>query len=302
MTHKLDADDFFIHRVQQHCAERGLNFFLVEPLFVERFHECFSRKEIWARVLLNMHSEHHLPEDIYSRVVRLAHERGTKVIDEPAKAEAAFDKSRMHQRLGQAGFRVPYTLIVPAGDVAGFKLSAEEKARLGERFVVKPSHGYGRKGVILDARDESDLAASVKAWLNPAYLLQERICPKMDGEVPFYFRVFYVFGRVWCCWWNCFTDRYKEVTGEERERFALGGLEEIVRGVARLSEMTFFSSEIALTEAGEFVLIDYVNDQCHMLSQSADPKMGVPDRVVAGVARALVEGAFAERQATHFLG
>jgi hypothetical protein len=26
MTHKLDADDFFIQRIQQHCAERGLNF------------------------------------------------------------------------------------------------------------------------------------------------------------------------------------------------------------------------------------------------------------------------------------
>ena len=33
MTHKLDADDFFIHRVQQHCAERGLNSFLVN-------HQC----------------------------------------------------------------------------------------------------------------------------------------------------------------------------------------------------------------------------------------------------------------------
>jgi hypothetical protein len=291
MTHKLDADDFFIHRVQQHCAERGLNFFLVEPLFVERFYECYSRNEIWARVLLNMHSEHHLPEDIFSRVVRLAHERGTKVIDDPIKAEAAFDKSRMHQRLAQAGFRVPYTLIVPAGDVTRFKLSSEEKLRLGEPFVVKPSHGYGRKGVLLDAHDEGDLVASVNLWRNPAYLLQERIRPKMEGELPFYFRVFFVFGQVWACWWNCFTDRYKVVTSEEREQFGLAPLEEIVRGVARVSEMSFFSSEIALTDAGEFILIDYVNDQCHMLSQSANAKMGVPDAVVAAIAQALVENA-----------
>jgi hypothetical protein len=39
MTHQLDADDFFIHRVQQHCAERGLTFFLIEPLWVETFHD-----------------------------------------------------------------------------------------------------------------------------------------------------------------------------------------------------------------------------------------------------------------------
>jgi hypothetical protein len=37
-------------------------------------------------------------------------------------------------------------------------------------------------------------------------------------------------------------------------------------------------------------LIDYVNDQCHMLSQSANPQMGVPDAVVTAVATRLVEG------------
>ena len=55
--------------------------------------------------------------------------------------------------------------------------------------------------------------------------------------------------------------------------------------------MNFFSSEIALTGAGKFVLIDYVNDQCHMLTQSANPAIGVPDDIVAGVARQLVDGA-----------
>ena len=64
MTHKLDADDFFIHRVQQRCAERRLNFFLVEPLWVEPFCDQFAKGRVWARVLLNMHSEHHLPDDI----------------------------------------------------------------------------------------------------------------------------------------------------------------------------------------------------------------------------------------------
>src|SRR5213593_3122369 len=81
MTHKLDADDFFIHRVQQHCAERRLNFFLIEPLWVESFRIYLELHEVWARVLLNMHSEHHQPDEIYHRLVRLAHERQTVVID-----------------------------------------------------------------------------------------------------------------------------------------------------------------------------------------------------------------------------
>jgi hypothetical protein len=55
--------------------------------------------------------------------------------------------------------------------------------------------------------------------------------------------------------------------------------------------MRFFSSEIAQVESGEFVVIDYVNDQCHMLSQSADPQKGVPDALVRAIAAKLVSGA-----------
>jgi hypothetical protein len=65
----------------------------------------------------------------------------------------------------------------------------------------------------------------------------------------------------------------------------------MVRRVAELTGMRFFSSEIAMTEPGRFVLIDYVNDQCHMLSQGANPRMGVPNAVVAEIAGRLVDAA-----------
>src|SRR5687767_12715081 len=158
MTHKLDSDDFFIHRIQQHCAEAGLNFFLVEPLWVQRFYDFYARNEIWAKVLLNMHSEHHLPDDIYHRLVLLAHHKNTKVIDSPDVAQAAFDKGRMHEKLLEGGFNVPYTVIVPQTSSATFQLSEDQKIQLDSPFVIKPSHGYGKRGVILDAQSEADLA------------------------------------------------------------------------------------------------------------------------------------------------
>ena len=291
MTHKLDSDDFFIHRIQQHCAETGLNFFLVEPLWVQRFYEYYARNELWAKVLLNMHSEHHLPDDIYHRLVLLAHHKNTKVIDPPDLAQAAFDKARMHERLIAAGFNVPLTVVVPQSATATFRLTAEQKEQLGSPFVIKPSHGYGRRGVILDAVDETHLTRSVSAWANPSYLLQKKIVPRVIRGRPGYWRVFYCFGSVWISWWNCFTDLYSVVTETEIKEFSLEKLDELVRKIAELTQMKFFSSEIAQVENGDFVLIDYVNDQCHMLSQSSDPKMGVPDVVVAGIARKLVNAA-----------
>src|SRR5437868_15331261 len=103
MTHQLDADGFFIHCIQRGCAERGLEFFLVEPRWVRAFFEAYQREEAWARVLLNMHSEHHLPEEIFHKLVDLAEIRKTIIIDPPSVAQAAFDKSLLHARMEAAG-------------------------------------------------------------------------------------------------------------------------------------------------------------------------------------------------------
>src|ERR1041385_4396493 len=164
MTHKLDADDYFIHRVQRRCAERGLNFYLVEPLWVEIFYEKLHQKQIRVRALLNMHSEHHQPDDIYHRLVQLAFAGKTLVIDPPDLALAAFDKARLHPRLEAAGFSLPFTLIVPRRQITAFRLTPEDEAKLGTPFVIKPSLGYGKRGVILDATGVEDLSRSAAGW------------------------------------------------------------------------------------------------------------------------------------------
>lgn len=291
MTHKLDADDFFIHCIQRHCAEMRLNFFLVEPTWVEAFYEGFLKDRFWPRVLLNMHSEHHDPTDIYHRLIRLADERNTQVIDPPERALAAFDKSRLHPRLLAAGVKVPFTVIVPREKADHFQLNAEEKAALGSPFIIKPAMGYGRKGLVLDASTEADLARSITAWPDQNYLLQHRIVPREINGAPAYFRVYYVFGSVWFSWWNCYKDDYRLVTPQEAQEHDLKPLEEIIRRIASVSGMNFFSSEIAQTESREFFAIDYMNDQCHMLSQTANAQMGVPDELVAAIAKRLAEAA-----------
>src|SRR6266480_4845160 len=139
MTHKLDSDDFFIHSIQRHCAEAGLNFFLIEPRWVEAFYIGLQAGEIWPRVLLNMHSEHHQPEEIYHRLVRLAAEKHCQVIDPPEVAHLAFDKARLHPRLVKAGVCVPATVIVPREEAAAFRLNESDAAMLGSPFVIKPA-------------------------------------------------------------------------------------------------------------------------------------------------------------------
>lgn len=291
MTHRLDADDYFIHCIQKHCAEAGLNFFLIEPLWVERFYDCLDRGLVWPRVVLNMHSEHHEPKEIFHQLVRLAAQKHCRVIDPPDRALAAFDKAGLHPRLIAAGIHVPFTIIVPGHEVTSFQLEERHLSELETPFVIKPSLGYGRKGVILEATQASDLAKSAEAWPDRNYLLQRRIQPAdFQGRLG-YFRVFHAFGSIWSCWWNCYTDHYRPVEPSEVTELGLQPLTDITRQMAAVTGMDFFSTEIALTAEGRFVVIDYINDQCHMLSQGADPEKGVPNELVAAVARRLVEGA-----------
>ena len=287
MTHLLDADDFFIHRVQSHCAQAGLNFFLIEPLWVNGFLENLRTGGVSCRVLLNMHSDHHRPEDVFYRLVHLAAERGSKVIDPPDIAIAAFDKARLHPRLIAAGISVPPSIILSREEAGHFKLSTEQAAMIGAPFVIKPNMGYGRRGVVLDAMSEADLWRSVAAWDNSHYLLQRKIVPRHVAGRPAYFRVYYVFGDVWICWWNCHTDEYRRLAPGDLEESFVETLRRVVRQIASLTGMNFFSSEIAVDESNQFVVIDYVNDQCHLLTQTANPRIGVPDDVVAEIAARL---------------
>jgi hypothetical protein len=291
MTHLLDADDYFIHRVQGHCAEAGLNFFLIEPLWVAGFLENLRAGGVWCRVLLNMHSDHHRPEDVYHRLVALAAQRGVTVIDPPETAIAAFDKARLHPRLIEAGLAVPPSVIVPREEAGRFKLSAEQAATIGAPFVIKPNMGYGRRGVVLDAMSEADLWRSVAAWDNSHYLLQKKIVPRQIEGRPAYFRVYHVFGEVWVCWWNHQTDEYRRLRPGDLDEATLETLRQTVRRIAALTSMSFFSSEIAVDESNQFIVIDYVNDQCHLLTQTANPRIGVPDDVVGEIAARLVAGA-----------
>lgn len=289
MTHGLDTDGVFLHRVQERCAAAGLDFFLIEPLWAEAFLKALDEGTVLPRTLINLHSEHHDRTDVFSRLVDRAESLGVRMIDPPSIARACFDKAAMHHRLIEAGITVPPTILLPAAKAAGWRPTRDESWLLGSPFVVKPSLGYGRKGVVLDAMEAEDVARSMAAWPDPCLLLQRKIIPRMLGDQPAYFRAYFIFGRIWCCWWNCFSDLYREVDADEWSALQLEPLREITLSIARITGMGMFSTEIALSDSGEFVVIDYVNDQIHLLTQSSNPAIGVPDAVVLGIADALVD-------------
>jgi hypothetical protein len=195
-----------------------------------------------------MHSEHHQPDDLYIRLVNLVAANGCHVIDAPDKARAAFDKARLHPRLVGAGISVPWTWWYRGDGPRTGGLTRSSVRRLAGLLSLSQRWVTGRQGLVLDAQSEVDIEASITAWPDAHYLFQKRVLPRDVNGRPVYFRAFHAFGEIWITWWNCYTDHYRLVEPGEWDEFGLSRVESMVRQIAELTGMTFFSTEIVQTE------------------------------------------------------
>jgi hypothetical protein len=103
-----------------------------------------------------------------------------------------------------------------------------------------------------------------------------------------WFRVLYCTGKVYPCWWDNETHIYTDVTLNEEACYNLGSLRSLTSAIAALCGLTLFSTEIAITSDGRFVIVDYVNDPIDLRLQSKAID-GVPDPIVMDITERLVE-------------
>jgi hypothetical protein len=157
-------------------------------------------------------------------------------------------------------------------------------APLGVPFVIKPANTTGGSlGVIADAAGPADVLAARRTYPNDKYLLQEKVVPEVRAGRRSWFRGFYVLGEVHLTWWDDLTHIYTELSYDEAARSGLIPVYGIVRDIARISRLRFFSTEVARDVRGRLLVVDYVNEICDMRLRSEHPD-GVPDAVVGRIA------------------
>jgi hypothetical protein len=217
---------------------------------------------------------------------------GARCLNHPDAVRKAADKATMHLEFLSHGIAVPYTIIIsPYSRERQVELSLDQLARLGRPFIIKPANTTGGgTGVITGAETLRDVIDSRKHHQDDKYLLQERVVPADLAGRRAWFRVFFVCGAVFPCWWDDFTHVYSEVTEEQIGGFSLSPLAAITREIGAVCRLDFFSTEIAMTSGGRFVTVDYVNEICDMRLQSrfAD---GVPDRLALEISGLLAGAA-----------
>ena len=290
MAHAIDFavawdwtyDREFIALIREACDERGVRMSAFGAEEARAAAAALRSGELCLGSFLDRAAPDEEPFAALSAAVLAS---GAKYFNHPAAVRRAADKATMHLEFLSRGIDVPYTIIIsPYNRERQVELSLTHLARLGRPFIIKPANTTGGgTGVITGAETLKDVLDSRQHHRDDKYLLQEKVLPVDCGGRRAWFRVFYVFGSVFPCWWDDLTHLYSEVTGEESARFSLGPLEAVTREIGAVCGLDFFSTEIAMTSGGRYVTVDYVNEICDMRLQSAHPD-GVPDALARGIA------------------
>ncbi len=275
-------DEDFVAYVDMACRANGLNFCQVTPANLLEFITCLYSGLVTFRALLDR-----AVDDLrFEPLRRFAREHNLLRINPLEQSHWAEDKATMHLELIQAGIYTPHTLLL-APFIQEPILPNLDLTPLGSRFVVKPAVGGGGEGVHLNAASPDDIQKARLEYPDRKYLVQATIEPQILAGRAAWFRVFYVRGDCIACWWDPSTHVYATLQPEEELQFNLQPLRTVTGQIARVCKLDWFSTEIALTRLGHFVVVDYVNDGIDTRTQSK-ARDGVPDEILKYMAGRLV--------------
>jgi hypothetical protein len=290
---EYDAD--FLALLDNACRLRGLGLLQATLRNIYELIEAVTHQQILFRFFWDRASEHDIR---FKPLVDWIAKQDITCINAHDKTTRACDKATMHYTLIHAGLHTPYTIILPSyADQPA--LSTMDLQPLGKRFTIKPAHGGGGEGVIMDASTFDEVRTARQDYPSDHYLLQAHIDPVVLASRPAWFRVIYCTGKSYPCWWDPQTHIYTPVTENEERDLGLTPLHEMVQTIARLSGLEILSTEIALTASGKFVVIDYVNDQIDLRLQSKAADC-VPDFIVHDIAERLADFVLQHRSSVRY--
>ena len=283
----------FVKWIKRECALRGLRFLLVTEKNVESIINELEKGRLKIGFLLDNEADYVDKNNLFARLSYAVKDVGGNVVCDPDDARQAANKAITHYDLVKEKMPVPYTVVVRNWEPDDFNLTKEEIKNLRTPFIIKPASGFGQKGVIKNANGSiAEIAQARHFNRGDDFLLQEKIEPAILGDRQAWFRIYFLFGEIIPCWWNTETGQYIHVTLRDLYSYKLLPLVRITSEIARISNMDFFSTEIALTGIGKdrrFVAIDYVNDQPELCVRSEKGRFGPVSEIVQHIAERIVE-------------
>ncbi len=278
VAYKWKYDKELVELIERNFQRSGLRTFVIGKFNLHEVVDHLKKKKIYFKVYLDRASDED-PE--FLPISKLLSRKKSYIINPHHKIVKSIDKLSMHRKLVKRKFRLPKTLLLPSYDHDdSLRINANHLEELGIPFVIKPSLiSGGGEGVIKSAESLAQIHEERRKNHLEKYLVQEKIYPRKIQGKRAWFRLLWAFDKVIPTWWDDHTHIYQRVTKVDVKRHNLLPLYRITKRLARLTQLDYFSTEIALTKDHKFVLIDYVNDQCDLRLKSNHVD-GVPDEVV----------------------
>ena len=286
--YEWEYDGEFVSILSSELELRSLSYGVFGPADFDVLHRKLNRKSLTFKTIIDRASD---VDDNCESIINLLHRRDVFILNNPEKVRHSSDKASMHLEFITAGIYVPYTIIIsPYNAQQEVALNIDQLACLGRPFIIKPANTTGGGiGVVTGAESLREVIDTRQHNKNDKYLLQKKIEPAiLDGRRA-WFRPFYVFGKVFTCWWDDLTHIYFEMASDEIQKHNLQGMETAVRKIHEVCGLDFFSTEIAVDSDGKIVVIDYVNEMCDMRLKSKHFD-GVPDKTVVGISGQIASG------------
>jgi hypothetical protein len=219
-------------------------------------------------------------DEKFEAIANILNRRKTRIINPYKIVDRCVDKSKMHKILKDNNIPIPETVILPPIEKDRSILDNSLISYLGIPFVVKPAYySGGSEGVYINAKTIEDIQKAREENPDDSYLIQKRIFPMYLRNERLWFRIYWFFNEAEVVWWNDQTHLYRQVKLDEYQYLKLYVCEEIVKKIAQICQMDYFSTEITINNDGNFFVIDYVNDQCDFRKKTSHFD-GIPDKIV----------------------
>jgi len=286
--YEWEYDEDFVSILARKLESENLSVRVYLPDDFKKVMEKLHRGTLSFKTVIDRASD---IDDNCELIVNRLNRQKTLIVNDPSNVRHSSDKASMHLEFITAGIYVPYTIIIsPYSAQQEVALNIDQLACLGRPFIIKPANTTGGGiGVVTGAESLREVIDTRQHNKDEKYLLQKKIEPtNLDGRRA-WFRPFYVFGKIFICWWDDLSHIYFETLTHEIKKYNLKGIEKIVMKIHEVSDLEFFSTEIAITPNREFIVIDYVNEMCDMRLKSKHFD-GVPDNIVEAIASKIVNG------------
>jgi hypothetical protein len=273
-----EYDEDFIQIIERTLQDADLSTFLIHPYNFPETYELIKERKLGFNYYLDRAWD---VDEGFEKLGKMISRRKCTILNPYKNIKHAIDKASMHMEFITSGIHVPYSIIIPPhSEIEHISISLEDLAILGNPFIIKPCNTTGGGiGVVTGAETLLDVLEERIKYCDDKYILQEKIHPVYIENKRAWFRCFWAFGKPIPVWWDDQTHIYQELNEKELIQFKLRKLNQITKKIAAITNLDFFSTEIVLTEDNNFVVIDYMNDQCDMRLKSIHAD-GIPDNVV----------------------